>query len=252
MALAGIELCCTVPLSIFLIVYSVHLPIYQWEGLADLHSGFARIEQYPALEWLLNPGQQMVLTLQQWLVVSCSVIFFMFFGLAEEARTHYRLAFTSVAKKLGYSSAGTLNSTTGFSPYVFTLSLMFQTTYSFATNRSKGSKLGVTIPSFIQRSANRRSISSFDDKLSIGDFDSFDDLEKKAPYSPADSASGSSDSIPTPVDGIHVHQRQETKVDLPDIARPDSGIVVDVEVITHHHSITPDVPSSVRDSSNMV
>lgn len=120
MALAGVELCSTVPLTIYLIVFSLRNPIYQWAGLADLHWGFSRVSLFPAVQWLMTPGQMTGICLQPWLTIACAIIFFLFFGLAEEARTHYRLAFTTVAKKLGYSTAGTLTSSTGFGPYVFT------------------------------------------------------------------------------------------------------------------------------------
>ncbi|THH02030.1 hypothetical protein EW026_g757 [Hermanssonia centrifuga] len=228
MALATIELLATIPLSVYLLVFSLQQPIYQWRGLADIHLGFSRVLQFPAIQWLESPGAILSLTLQQWLTVSCGIVFFLFFGLAEEARTHYRLAFTSVAKKLGYTSAG-LQSTgfsTGFHP-------------------SKGSKLGVTIPSFIQRSTNRRgSISSFSDKLStaisVGDLDLFDDTKEK-PYSPSSSTAGSSTCVSSPVEG----RPAPTRLELPELARPDS--VVDVEIVSRVRH-TPDVPSPIHPS----
>ncbi|KAI0685186.1 STE3-domain-containing protein [Cytidiella melzeri] len=239
MALCCVEVMVTVPLIIYLIVYETTvLPEYKFIGMADLHYGFSRVVLFPEIIWLMSPHAVSRLTMQQWLTITCGLVFFTFFGLAEEARTHYRLAFTTIAKKLGYSTAGSsLESSTGFP--------------------SKGSKLGVTIPSFIQRSTNRRSISSFSDKLSVGDFDTFEDIEKKA-YSPTETASCSSDSVQTPIDGVRVHQHQEVKVDFPEAvhlpgesARPDSGVVV-VESNTRWHSPEPDVPSSVRDSAHMV
>ncbi|KAI0088239.1 putative fungal pheromoneG-protein-coupled receptor [Irpex rosettiformis] len=234
MALCCCDIFCTIPLVIFLIVFDRTVnPIYVWKGLADLHSGFDRIGQWPALLWTAPSGSIWINTCQNWFTIIYGLLFFCFFGLAEEARTHYRLAFTTIAKKLGYSTAGSsLESSTGFP--------------------TKGSKLGVTIPSFIQRSTNRRSITSFSDKVSIGDFDTFDDLEKNM-YSPAETVSSSSDSILTPIDGVRVHQQQEVKVDFPEDlhireerTRPDSDIV-----IAPRRSPDPDVPSSIRDSGHL-
>lgn len=116
---------------------------------------------------------------------------------------------------------------------------------------SKGSKIGVSIPSFVQRSFantsnNRRaSIGSFSDRLStdisIGDLEAFDE---KQPYSPSD-ATGSSAYIATPIDGNEDRKGSE-------LARPDSGVVVDIEVITDMDRRSVDVPKSVRDDSHMV
>ena len=232
MALAAIELLATIPLSIWLLVRDTQQPIYVWRGLGDMHSGYSRIEQYPTIEWMLIPGAQESLTLQPWLTISCAFVFFVFFGLAEEARTHYRLAFTSVAKRLGLSTGGSMGSSSGWGP-------------------SKGSKLGATIPSFVQRSfpsagsglasgGRRRSLDSFSDRLSTdislgGDFE-------KGPYSPTDSAVSA--FAPTPTDG------NDERKSLPHVVRPDSGVVVGIEVITDRRSV--DVPKSVRDDSHMV
>ncbi|EKM56710.1 uncharacterized protein PHACADRAFT_253994 [Phanerochaete carnosa HHB-10118-sp] len=242
MALAALELIGTVPLAIYLLTIELRTPVYVWRGLADIHLGFSRINQYPFLLWDMDPSNKVDLTMQQYLTVSCGILFFLFFGLAEEARTHYRLAFTSVAKRLGISTAGT--SSGSWSP-------------------SKGSKLGVSIPSFVQRSfvtapatslspgggrsTRKRDSFGFDSfvsdrlstQLSIGEFGEFED---KQPYSPADTA-GSSTCVSTPVDG------SEEKA-LPPLVRPDSGVVVNVEVITDRRSL--DVPQSVRDESHMV
>lgn len=242
MALATLELLGTIPFSIYFLVRDIQTPVYEWRGLADLHWGFSRIEQYPYLEWNSVPGNKIGLTLQQYLTIACGIVFFLFFGLAEEARTHYRLAFTSVAKRLGLSTGGSSTSTSGWSP-------------------SKGSRLGVSIPSFVQRSfvspvspaatqpsPARRKRDSFgldsfgsgrlSTELSIGDLAEFDD---KLPYSPADTAGGSSTDV-----------ADDEKAHGPQRVRPDSAVVVNVEVISDDRRRSADVPCSVRDDSHMV
>ncbi|KAH9976850.1 pheromone A receptor-domain-containing protein [Lactifluus volemus] len=50
-----------------------------------------------------------------WTLVLCAFLFFAFFGLAEEARKHYRLVYTSLANRLGYStSSNTTCSSNGY------------------------------------------------------------------------------------------------------------------------------------------
>lgn len=226
MALAGVELLCTVPFSIYFIVTNAKTEIYQWAGLEDLHWGFSAVGYFPAEVWAVNEAQTRRVTLQIWLTIVCGLVFFAFFGLAEEARTHYRIALSTVAKRLGYSTAGTAS--TGF-----TVSL------------GKGPKTtGATIPSFIQRGTRRGSIGSFSDKLStsisLGDLD---DLEKQ-PYSPS-SSGGSSVCVATPV------VDNDEKKQLP-LVRPDSGVVVEVDVVSDRARRSLDVPRSVRDSIHIV
>ena len=232
-ALAGAEILCTLPLTIWLIAYQASQPIYEWQGLADMHSGFARIEQYPADQWLLWPFQPTGIVITPWLVVMCGIVFFGFFGLAEEARSHYRMALTTVAKKLGYTHAPT--SSSGFTSDL---------------PPSKGfssSKLGIsiTIPSFVQRSMHRRgSVSSFSDKLStsisVGDIDG---EEKDKPYTPTSSHAGSSTCVSSPADADHSHAPKL------DIARPDSG-VVDMDELVRSMPEQPKEPKEESKSAH--
>ena len=242
MALAATELCGTIPLSIWLLTRDLQSPIYVWRGLTDIHLGFSRVEQFPFIVWGSIPGEKEQLTLQAYLTIACGVVFFAFFGLAEEARTHYRYAITSVAKRLGISTGG-VSSSAGWSP-------------------SKGSKLGVSIPSFVQRSfvsapatshaGPRRKRDSFGlDSFGSGrlstqlSLSGLEDLDDKTPYSPADtSAGGSSSSFASPVDGEKPPHH---------LVRPDSGVVVNVEVIPDSpRRQSVDVPMSVRDDSHIV
>jgi pheromone a factor receptor len=106
MALAGVDLLCTVPLATWslynnMTAYNVH-PWLSWE---DTHSNFSRVVQYPRVLYSLDPLAIVGLEVTRWSVVACGMIFFAFFGFADEARRHYRLAFNSVAKRMGYSTA---------------------------------------------------------------------------------------------------------------------------------------------------
>lgn len=49
----------------------------------------------------------MSLEMSRWLIIACGLIFFGFFGFADEARKHYRLAAQFVSKRVGYSTGST-------------------------------------------------------------------------------------------------------------------------------------------------
>ena len=113
MGLAAVEVLFTIPLTIYNIVQNVRLaPIYVYRGMADLHWGFSRIEQQPAIVWRQDPNLVAAMQFRAWAAIGCALLFFCFFGLAEEARKHYRSALTSVTKRLGIT---TFERSTGFS-----------------------------------------------------------------------------------------------------------------------------------------
>lgn len=105
MALATTELLFTIPVS----SYAVYLnataqPIEPWVSWSYVHYKFSRIEQIPSLIWRTNRQLAIALQLGQWLNPLCAIIFFAYFGLAEEARRHYKAAFWSFVKVVGFSS----------------------------------------------------------------------------------------------------------------------------------------------------
>jgi hypothetical protein len=115
MILCCLEILCTIPLNIYLIVFErIIVPSYHYIGMEDLHWEFSRIGQVPAVLWLLTPDAIQRFTMQQWLTIACGLVFFGLFGLSEEARTHYRSAFNTVAKKLGCSIASKPAGPAGF------------------------------------------------------------------------------------------------------------------------------------------
>nr|UWI70536.1 pheromone receptor B2 [Pleurotus eryngii] len=103
MALATIELSLNTPIS----AYGVYLtatssPIQPWRGLADAHFDWYTIDTFPAVLWRGNRTVVTSLELTRWSIVLCGLIFFAFFGFAEEARKQYRLAYQSVTGKLAF------------------------------------------------------------------------------------------------------------------------------------------------------
>ncbi|OBZ74837.1 Pheromone B alpha 3 receptor [Grifola frondosa] len=188
MALASADMLFTVPLGIYSIVSNLKAnPIYVWRGLADIHFGFSRVEQMPSFVWRQSPAMVQAMNFDNWMIVACAFLFFALFGLAEEARTHYRHALNSVAKRVGIT---TFERGSGLG--------------SSGGSGSSGSRaLGrITIPTFVQRSKRHDSMLSFSDELStsisVGDIPDFEEL--KAPYSPSELSAGSSTCVSSPVD----------------------------------------------------
>ncbi|CDO68081.1 hypothetical protein BN946_scf184788.g12 [Trametes cinnabarina] len=234
MGLAAIEVLFTIPLSTYNIVENARTPIYPFRGFADLHFWFSRVDQRSALSWRSEPATVAAVHFKQWTVIGCALLFFLFFGMAEEARKHYRLALSSVAKRVGLS---TFEKGTGFSS---TGSGFKPTTSGFGR---------ITIPTFVQRSTRRGSMDSFSDRLStnISISDAIDE-KGAATYSPVESSAGSSTFIASPVDTEKGVSPQESlpPVSLPPVSFPPPPRAYDPESPTRREA---DVPASVRPHS---
>lgn len=100
MALASIELLCTIPISTYIMAINISVGLSPYKGWADLHFNYSHVNQIPSVIWHLDKTLAICLELARWLVVACALIFFGFFGFAEEARRHYRSAFQNMAKRL--------------------------------------------------------------------------------------------------------------------------------------------------------
>ncbi|OJT14439.1 Pheromone B alpha 3 receptor [Trametes pubescens] len=243
MGLAAIEVLCTVPLATYNLVVDATQPIYPYRGLADLHFGFSRVNQKSAVSWRASPAVVSAMDFKRWNVIACALVFFCFFGLAEEARKHYRLALTSVAKRVGITTLG------GSSGFTATGSR------GAASKGMGGSSFGrVTIPTFVQRNTRARaSMDSFSDGLStnISIGGGADMLDEKAAYSPVESAAegssvnGSSTFLGSPISEKGVSPLET----LPPVSFPPAPKrVYDPESPTRRET-EPDVPASVRPHS---
>ncbi|XP_006456324.1 STE3-type pheromone receptor [Agaricus bisporus var. bisporus H97] len=146
-ALASCEILCTVPLG----AYALYLNLasdamHPWISWQDTHSGYSRVDQTPSLIWRSIPLQQSSLELSRWLVVVCAIIFFAFFGFADEARKNYRSAASSVAKFVGVATTSASSGT--------------------AISSSQISKSGIEI-GFNKKYGHSSSNLSFSDKSSL-------------------------------------------------------------------------------------
>ena len=119
MGLAGIEVLCTIPLG----AYSIYLnlsaaTVEPWISWENVHYDFSRVGQYPSVIWKSSYLTMVSLELSRWFVVLCAFIFFSFFGFADEARKHYKLAYVSVAKRVGLSTGAVSSGFFSFTGYV--------------------------------------------------------------------------------------------------------------------------------------
>ena len=228
MSLAGIELCIGIPWSAYSSVYSnAHAsgvsesPINPWISWENVHANFSYVGQFPAFQWKASASAIASLEVTRWSPVVCVFIFFAFFGFAQEARKNYRLAFNSVARKVGYT---TLGFSSGMSS-------------SFGgTKQPMSSSIGRgTLPVYIRQeiTSKRDSGASFSTNLTLGDVGgTLDDV--KEPYSPTGSASsGSSTYDEEKISPSHppalTLPRQTLDVNSPPhyvstVSRPDSNI----------------------------
>jgi pheromone a factor receptor len=212
MGLAGIEVLCTVPLacySIYLNLTSVPLQAYvSWDYA---HANFGLIDQIPSVAWQADPVEVLSIELSRWFIVICAVVFFAFFGFADEARRNYRLALVSVAKRVGLSTGSISDSGTwtvnGYvtlkSNFPRAASHGFYSLYSSNPDVSHNSR-SATIPVFVthQMEKKRDSLASFSSRISLPDYGGAL-ADVKGPVSPTASSSGSRDSPPrSPVDSV--------------------------------------------------
>ncbi|KAH9958653.1 GPCR fungal pheromone mating factor [Russula compacta] len=99
MALSTVEMLGTIPMGLLVMVTDVKIGHETWITWAELHGHYFSIPQYPFSEWSVFPNA-FLLELYRWSLVLCAFIFFSFFGFADEARQHYRLAYTWLATKV--------------------------------------------------------------------------------------------------------------------------------------------------------
>lgn len=95
---------CTVPLT----AYSIYInndgvTLEPWVSWSNVHYNFSFVEQIPALVWRSNHAFLISVELGRWIYPCCAIIFFLLFGFAEEARRHYRMAFSAIAKRIDRS-----------------------------------------------------------------------------------------------------------------------------------------------------
>nr|AAZ14943.1 putative transmembrane pheromone receptor [Coprinellus disseminatus] len=102
MALAAVEICISVPICTFTLVYNVVTrPVVPYTSWSDIHADFFIIGHYPAVFWRSTVASEASLEITRWSLVICALVFFAFFGFADEARKNYRSALAAISRVLG-------------------------------------------------------------------------------------------------------------------------------------------------------
>ncbi|KAH9976680.1 pheromone A receptor-domain-containing protein [Lactifluus volemus] len=187
MLLASSEMIITVPYSSFLLstVFKAGLYKFHW---STLRHNYTHVPQYTTVQWQSDPVTRVILEVDVWSLVYCAFIFFAFFGFADEARVHYRRAYSSITRRVGFSkSSGT---------------------FTGSTHAMSSSKTGGAMVSVVQSRNRRGSITlSFTDQLSIpsisipGDLISDSKIEQDSPLE-STLPSSSSSLVDGPLDRL--------------------------------------------------
>jgi Pheromone A receptor len=196
MMLTSTDMFLTIPIASYFLSQNVErfgLEKYSW---AVTHHNWSHIPQIPSIEWQNDRLQNVALELTRWSFVGNAFIFFAFFGFADEAQVQYRRVYTSISRRVGYStSSGTLAGSSHAYVVHPTLSFRMFGSRLFSTMSNKAAGVMVSV----MKSGNRRdSDLSFSDQLSIPSISIPSDpkhdfkIEQDSPSEPTASSSVSS------------------------------------------------------------
>ncbi|EIW56741.1 STE3-domain-containing protein [Trametes versicolor FP-101664 SS1] len=103
MALAVTEIVFTIPLGVYeLYSNAIDGALHPWLGWDDAHFDFSVVEEVPAVVWRAYPKVAIPLEMSRWVLPVCAFVFFGYFGFAEEARRHYKLAWKFVSDRFAF------------------------------------------------------------------------------------------------------------------------------------------------------
>jgi len=112
-ALSGTQLLFTLPFSLYALYINTHIiPVQRWISWEDTHFDYSRVVQFPSVAWRADVLHQTGIEANRWMVIPCAFLFFGFFGFAEEARKHYRLAYSFARSRLRLGNFGTKSAST--------------------------------------------------------------------------------------------------------------------------------------------
>jgi pheromone a factor receptor len=120
-----------------------------WISWADTHSNFSRVVQVPGIYWHAHPSSTAIMETLRWATVVCALLVFAYFGFADEAIKNYSGAFNSVAKRMGYTSAGSGSGMGSTGCVRFSLSFPSQRSIQIPLSSSRGAS--ATLPVFIRK-----------------------------------------------------------------------------------------------------
>jgi hypothetical protein len=155
-ALSGVQIFCSLPLTIYNIYFNARvLEVFPWISWDDTHFDFSAVHQYPAEEWRTNSANSDALELSRWYFVSAALVYFAFFGFAEEARKRYRKAYSFASTRLRLPEFGSTRASSScsfpntpassFGPGIKKgMATLFSFKGGFSVLGSRGSQLDVT------------------------------------------------------------------------------------------------------------
>lgn len=127
MALAAVELFFTIPITSYGIYLNVSAaPLNPWISWANVHYGYSKVDQYPAILWRSDYNTVVAFGLSTWSAPFCALVFFGFFGFAEEARRNYAKVLAPL-----YRFAHALKDKLGLRRYVTTCHRLADSPFTF-------------------------------------------------------------------------------------------------------------------------
>ncbi|KAJ7055539.1 STE3-domain-containing protein [Mycena amicta] len=179
MALASVDLMFTIPLAIWVLYVNVAVVgLSPWISWADTHSNFSRVVQVPGFIWRSDPLSVASIETLRWATVFCAFVFFGFFGFADEAMKNYKTALSSVARRVGLSTAGST-----------TLGGTGMLSSNGTGSKSRGT--GPSLPVFIRKETSHKRDSL--DSFSSDGLDSLSYIDREKSFAGAESFSGAMD-----------------------------------------------------------
>nr|ACX37087.1 pheromone receptor [Lentinus squarrosulus] len=101
-ALCSVEMATVTPLTAFSIyINTAGLHIQPWVSWANTHYNFSFVELFPTFVWQAKLASHVAIEMGRWVYPCSSIMFFMLFGFADEARRFYSATFWRVAKIVG-------------------------------------------------------------------------------------------------------------------------------------------------------
>lgn len=132
MAIACVEMMCTTPLAIFLVVINVTAqPVEPWISWEDTHYNFSRVQLVPSVLWRMNHRVVIGFEFTRWSPPACAILFFLIFGFAAEARRHYSSVFNTILRVIRLKREGTSPVTTKSGPLSKSVFLSFRLVFQF-------------------------------------------------------------------------------------------------------------------------
>lgn len=112
-AMSSIQILISLPFALYSLYLNAHVEtVYPWISWEDTHFNYSRVGQFPSAVWRADRTMLLVTECSRWSVFPTAILFFAFFGFAEEARKHYRLAYSFVTSRLHLGNFGTKSAST--------------------------------------------------------------------------------------------------------------------------------------------